>query len=152
MSTNWTTSSVEIFYFRLNFLQQLPHFTNFTWKHTFYNFKASSCLRQETQIRATLPTDRRRKCKRLQGKGVNLVAMGALVMPPKRLHHPLGTRIPEILPTGPRRRSRRLQAKAGKPQAALLSLVARRQVRLGGREDRLIEFGIKSSCEIDTLE
>ncbi|KAH8589114.1 hypothetical protein B0O99DRAFT_600208 [Bisporella sp. PMI_857] len=66
----------------------------------------------------------REEVQEIEVKGVNLVALETLVAPvtpPKRLH-PLATRIPGILPTDRRRKSRRLQAKAGKPQAAPLSL------------------------------
>jgi hypothetical protein len=74
----------------------------------------------------------REEVQEIEVKGVNLVALETLVAPvtpPKRLH-PLATRIPGILPTDRRRKSRRLQAKAGKPQAAPLSLAVRRRVRL----------------------
>merc|ERR1712068_26218 len=100
----------------------------------------SSCLRPETQILAILPTDRGRKCKRLQVKGVNLVALGtlaALMKRPERLQ-PLATQIPAILPTDRRRKSRRLRARAEKPRAAPL--------RLAAREDRLADIGINGPC------
>merc|ERR1712093_201739 len=108
----------------------------------------SSCLRPETQILAILPTDRGRRCKRLQVKGVNLVALRTLAALMIRLERlpPLATQIPAILSTDRRRKSRRLQVKAEKRRAAPLSLAVTRRVRLEAREDRLVDVGITGPC------
>merc|ERR1711964_653155 len=82
-----------------------------------YPFSAniSSCLRPETQILAILPTDRGRKCKRLQVKGVNLVALGtlaALMKRPERLQ-PLATH-PGNFANRPKEEVQEIASKGGK--------------------------------------